>query len=209
MFVKRLVVGVIDTNCYIIGEKDGVGAVIDPGGDAGKILKVIEDENIDLKYIINTHGHFDHIVANREIKNKTGAGILIHEEDKDFLTDPAKNFAGPNNPGVTSPKADRFLKNGDKIKIGNISFAIIHTPGHSPGSISLYSQEQNTLFSGDTIFSMGVGRVDLPGGSREALFATIEEKILALPAGTIVFPGHGGRTTIGDFKTNIWEQIGI
>ena len=210
LFIKKVNPGKYFANCYIIGKQGSCGAVIDPGDDACDILKIIDNMKLDIKFIINTHGHFDHIGANSVIKEETGAQILIHKSEEDFLTNPDKNlssFMGKFK--VTGPEADRLLKDGEEIKIGAIKLNVLHTPGHSPGSISLYSKEKNVLFSGDTIFSMGVGRTDFPHSSQEQLSLSIKTSLLTLPAQTVVFPGHGEKTTIDDFRANIWERINL
>ncbi len=208
MLIEKVNTGNYFTNCYIVGEEEGYGAVIDPGSDAEEILQVIEDININILYIINTHAHFDHIGANLEVKKETGAEILIHEQEQEFLVNPGKNLSElMGNLEITSSKADRLLKAGEKIEIGKIILEVFHTPGHSPGGISLYNKKENVIFSGDTIFKMGVGRTDFPGSSKEQLSKSIKEKLLCLPEKTDVYPGHGEKTTIGDFKANVWERV--
>ncbi len=210
MIIKKVNPGKYYANCYIIGEKGSCGAVIDPGDNARDILKIINSMDLDLKFIINTHGHFDHIGANSVIKEETDAQILIHKDDRNFLTDPDKNLSSfMGELKITGPSADRLLADGEEIQIGAIKLNVLHTPGHSPGSISLYSKKENVLFSGDTIFSMGVGRTDFPHSSQKQLSLSIEKRLLTLPAQTLVYPGHGEKTTIDDFRANIWERINL
>lgn len=202
-------VGVNFTNCYLIGKKDGNAIVIDPGDDLEKIMALIDKNNLNVEKIINTHGHFDHITANSELKEKTNADIYIHEKDKEALVNPDKNLSthlGQNNL-VKLKEADHTLAEGDIIGIEDYKFKVLHTPGHSPGSICLHDKDKQVLISGDTIFSMGVGRTDFPGCSQEELINSIENKLLNLPDETKVYPGHGQETTIGKFKLKVWERL--
>ena len=172
MKIKHLIVGELETNCYLLVSKDELG-IIDPGGEAEKILKEIEKAKVKPKYIINTHCHFDHILANEKIRKKTGAEILIHQAEKDFI-----NF-----------KIDRFLKEGDEIKIGESVLSVIHTPGHTKGSICLLGK--NFIFTGDTLFKDGYGRTDFPGGSQKESEESLEKLAKLLKPGMTVYPGHG------------------
>ena len=172
MNIEHLVVGPLLTNCYLVISKDEL-IIIDPGGEADKILKEINKIKAKPKYIINTHFHPDHTSENLRIKEETGAEILIHEKEKDFI-----DF-----------KADRFLKEEDKIKIGDSVFKIIHTPGHTPGGICLLGE--NIVFTGDTLFRDGYGRTDLPGGSPEDLKESLRKLSKLLKPNMIVYPGHG------------------
>ncbi|NLU49314.1 MAG: MBL fold metallo-hydrolase [Syntrophomonadaceae bacterium] len=197
MILKWLEVGAIAANCYVIGcEETLEGVVIDPGGSAQAILRVIKDLNLNIKYIINTHGHIDHIGANRQIKEATGAKILIHEDDAKMLTNPASNFSMFMGRNITSPGADEFLRDGDIIKIGNtVELEVIHTPGHSRGGVCL--KTDNMIFAGDTLFAGSIGRTDFPGGSYKTLIESIKEKILCYDDDVVVYPGHGPATTVG------------
>ncbi|MGE5405392.1 MAG: MBL fold metallo-hydrolase [Candidatus Saccharibacteria bacterium] len=203
MIAKRLIVGMLGANCFIFGcEETREAAVIDPGGSAEHILQVINEENLNVKYIINTHGHIDHIAANGQIKEATGAEILIHEADSMMLTSDIANgsmiFLGLS---ITSPAPDRFIKDGDVIKVGNtIEFEVIHTPGHSLGGVTL--KLENYLICGDTLFFLGIGRTDLPGGSLETLIKSIKERILCFDDETLCLPGHGQVTNVGYERTN-------
>ncbi len=202
-------VGVNFTNCYLIGKKNSKAIVIDPGDEIDKIMALVEKNNVEVEKIINTHGHFDHISANNELKEKTNAEIYIHEKDKEALINPEKNLSthlGQKNL-VELKEADHILREGDTVEIEDYSFEVLHTPGHSPGSISLYDSNKKILISGDTIFSMGVGRTDFPGCSQEELINSIENKLLTLPDETKVYPGHGQETTIGKFKVKVWERL--
>jgi glyoxylase-like metal-dependent hydrolase (beta-lactamase superfamily II) len=197
MILKGLEVGGMGSNCYIIAcEETMEGAVIDPGGDPTTIMKVVNSEKIKVKYIINTHGHIDHIGGNAKIKELTGAEILIHGNDAKMLTSSVANYSLLMGRSITSPAADRLLKDGDVIKIGKtVELQVIHTPGHTPGGICL--KTGNILFSGDTLFAGSIGRTDFPGGSYKTLINSITEKLMPLDDSVIVYPGHMQSTTIG------------
>jgi glyoxylase-like metal-dependent hydrolase (beta-lactamase superfamily II) len=195
----KLEVGNIGTNCYIIYCEDThKAAVIDPGGNHEEILSIIESEKLDVEYIINTHGHADHIAANGKIKQATRANILIHADDEDMLTDAQKNLSLFMGKEILSPPADHLLHNNEQISIGNITLEIMHTPGHTPGGICL--KYGNTVFSGDTLFSESIGRTDFPGGSYSQLINSVKNKLMILPDDVIILPGHGPDTNIG------WER---
>ncbi len=196
MIVQRVCVGLLQTNCYIVGCEDTKeGAIIDPGGDAKRILAEVERLGLEIKYVINTHGHFDHTLANKEVVKATGAPLAIHSADAPTLTKGGGAFFF----GImskASPPADTMLEEGQVLTIGKIELKVLHTPGHSPGSICLYSEEEGVLFDGDVLFNMGMGRYDLPGGDYRVLMDSIH-RLLALPDETTVYPGHGPPTTIG------------
>ncbi|WP_408954821.1 MBL fold metallo-hydrolase [Natroniella sp. ANB-PHB2] len=201
MFIKRLSVSSLDVNCYIVadeGTKEAV--VIDPGAEANKILEVVNNNELQVRYVINTHGHSDHIGANLDIIEATGAELLIHQDDAEFLRDPELNlscFIGQLGKELESPPADRLLREGEQIKVGNLIFKVIHTPGHTPGSMCL--RLEDILFSGDTLFAMGVGRVDLPRSSHQALKNSLT-KILAVEDNLKLYPGHGPSSTLEEAK---------
>jgi hydroxyacylglutathione hydrolase len=204
MIVERLVVGMLQCNCYLVGcENTKEGIVIDPGGDAPLILDRVEQLGLSIKQIVNTHGHIDHIAANRPVKEATGAPIAIHEDDAEWLVTDQGAYArmlGVLSPG---PPADVLLSEGDEISFGDESLQVIHTPGHSLGGISLVGD--GVVFCGDTLFAMGVGRVDLPGGSWETLMHSIQTRLFTMPDDTVAYTGHGAPTTIGREKqSNPW-----
>jgi len=201
MIVKGLVVGPLQVNCYLVGcEETKEGIVIDPGGDAPVILSQIHALELNIAYIINTHGHIDHVAANRSIKEATSAPIAIHRLDAPWLISPQGGLALIL--GVTpGPPADILLEEGDNIKFGRISLKVLHTPGHTTGGISLLGE--GDIFTGDALFNMGIGRTDLPGGDFKSLIESIRTKLFTLPEETVVYPGHGPITTIGrEKKTN-------
>ena len=199
MILERIVVGNLETNCYIFGSaKEKEVVIIDPGGSPELILSVLYGLTARARYIINTHGHMDHIAANRQIKRRTGAEICIHRADSEMLIDSRKNFSDLMVTPVTSPPADRLLNDGDVINVGELKLKVIHTPGHSPGGISLVSD--GLVFTGDTLFAGSVGRWDFPGASYNLLLASVRNKLLVLDEDMIVYPGHGPVSNIGTEK---------
>ena len=195
VIIKKLVVGPFASNCYIVSsELTKEGMIIDPGDEARQILKGVKNWQLDIKFIVVTHGHIDHIGAVREVKEATGAEVGIHANDAPFLQGQQVNM-GFGSFYQTPLAADRLLKGGDNINAGDLHFLVLHTPGHSPGGICLLGQ--GVLFTGDTLFNCGIGRADLPGGSHSQLLSSIHTKLMILPDDTIVYPGHGPETTIG------------
>lgn len=183
------------TNTYLVWDENSRQAmIIDPAAPDKILLEEIKNLKLDLKYIINTHGHGDHIAGNQLIKDSFPAPLCIHEADAAKLTDIKLNFSEFWNADIVSPPADVLFEDGDKITLGNHEVIVIHTPGHSQGSICLLVE--GLLFSGDTLFSKGIGRTDLTGGNYEMLISSIKDKLFKLPDETIVLPGHGPDTTI-------------
>lgn len=202
MYIKHIEIGSMAANCFLIGCEDTKDALIlDPGGNPERILKEISNGGWQVRYIVNTHGHSDHIGANGQLKEKTQAKILIHADDAAMLVDPFKNLSSfiGFKWKLDGPAADRTLQEGDTIEVGNtVKLKVIHTPGHTLGSISLY--QDGHLFAGDTLFAYGIGRTDFPGGSYEAIMESIHEKLLIYPDETIVYPGHNTFATLGQIK---------
>ncbi len=196
MLLKTITVGPLGVNCYLIAcEKTKAGAVIDPGDDAPIILNAIQENNLDMKYILLTHGHVDHLAHLTKIKQETGAQFLMHSQDEFLLKGlfaQALMF-GLSNPG--NPKPDRFLSEGEIIALGELQIKVLHTPGHSPGSVTFYVEDK--LFVGDLIFSGSIGRTDLPKGDYQTLIDSVQKKIFTLPDETKIYPGHGSNTMVG------------
>ena len=190
MLIKQMIVGSMAVCCYVVGCKETNKAVIiDPGGNEADILSLCDKEKMAVEYIVNTHGHPDHVCGNARIKKATGARIVMHEADAAFFSRPevTEYFSML---GLTpSPPADKLVKDGDTIDFGTISLQVLHTPGHTPGGICLYLSPH--LFTGDTLFAGGVGRTDFPGGDTNIMMRSIQEKLLSLPPDTVVWPGHG------------------
>ena len=202
MYVKQFEVSPMSVFCYLVGcEKTGEAIVIDPAAKFDLILKEAKDAGLTIGQIVNTHGHVDHIMGNKEMKEKTGALIVIHEEDAAAITDVSAYKLMMFN-AKASPPADRTVSEGDSIKFGDETLRVIHTPGHSAGAICLYTE--GLVFTGDTLFVEAVGRTDLPGGSWKVLYTSITEKLFTLDDATVVLPGHNyGRrptSTIGHEK---------
>lgn len=197
MILKGIEISAMAVNCYIVGcEETRQVAVIDPGGNPRAILAMLKQDNLQAQYIINTHGHIDHIGANRAIKEATDAKILIHPADAKMLTSTAANFSFLMGTKVTSPAADQFINDGDIIKIGNtVELEVIHTPGHSAGGVCLKTGD--IIFVGDTLFYGSIGRTDFPGGSHKQLINAIKTRLLVYSDETVCYPGHGPATTIG------------
>ena len=199
LIIKELVVGPLMANCFICGcSKTKEAVVIDPGGDANTILLSLADSKLKAKYIINTHGHFDHVSANGKMKDATGADILIHPLDAPMLEKLSSNAAFFGVSVENSPPCDQTLEEGDTVSFGDITLKVIHTPGHTPGGISLYTN--GVVFVGDTLFAGSIGRTDFPGGDFSTLISSIKTKLFKMEDDIRVFSGHGPETSIGTEK---------
>jgi len=186
-------------NCFICGcDKTKEAVVIDPGGDADRILLALADSRLQVKYIINTHGHFDHVGGNGKMKHATGAEILIHPFDAPMLGSLASNAAIFGIAVENSPPCDRVIEEGEIVSFGEIALEVIHTPGHTAGGISLFTDK--ILFVGDTLFAGSIGRTDFPGGDFNTLISSIQTKLFKMNDDVRVFTGHGPETTIGTEK---------
>jgi hydroxyacylglutathione hydrolase len=201
MIHEVLPVGMLGCNCSVIGDEISREAiVIDPGDDVSKIIAIVERNHLTVKMIVITHAHIDHIGGAEKLRAHTGAPVYMHEADK-MLSDRLDMQAAwlgiktPRDPGIDKP-----AREGDIIRAGSIEAHVLHTPGHTPGSISLYLPLENKIIAGDTLFQGSVGRTDLPGGDTAQISRSIRAKLYTLPEETIVFPGHGDTTTIGEEK---------
>ncbi|MDI6781395.1 MAG: MBL fold metallo-hydrolase [bacterium] len=202
MQLYTLVVGDLRVNCYIIAQENASECVIiDPGEDGERILRLLKEKELDPVYIINTHGHIDHIGANSFIARQTGAKILIHQNDERMLHDPISNLSSFLGNHKITPQADRILKDGDVLDVSGMIIEILHTPGHTKGGICL--KICNCVFTGDTLFAGGIGRTDLPDGSYKTLMESINKKLMVLDDETIIYPGHGESSTIG--RERMWK----
>jgi glyoxylase-like metal-dependent hydrolase (beta-lactamase superfamily II) len=193
----------MQANCYLLECEETLSAVvIDPGDDADVILNILEERKLNLELIINTHGHVDHIAANSDLKQKTNAQLCIHKLDADMIVNPQKNLSSFIGRAISSSPASKILKDGDILEAGMISLKVIHTPGHSPGSICLLTDE--AIFTGDLLFAGSIGRYDFPGSSYEQIINSLK-KIMELDDNIEVYPGHGPITTIGEERsTNLF-----
>ena len=202
--IIQTVTGAYQVNTYIVSCPETKACVIiDPGGDADKILQLLRENVLQAQCILNTHGHADHILANMELKKALDVPVGMHREDVLFFSRPDIRKRSEKELGLTAPgAADRMLEDGEIIKVGTVEIQVLHTPGHTPGSVCFLVGDN--LFTGDTLFVGDVGRTDLTGGSLQTLLQSIKEKILVLPKETTVWPGHNyGETPT---STLAWEM---
>lgn len=207
MILQMLTVGPFGSNCYIVGsEKTKEGIIIDPGAEPEAILNAVRDLELKITMIVVTHGHADHTAAVGEVKKAFNVPFAVHADEVSGLHEVSKYI--PTLFGTKMaplPAPDKLLNEGDIIKVGEFSFKVLHTPGHSPGGISLAGN--GVVFSGDTLFNYGIGRTDFPGSSYDALMESIRTKLMTLPDKTIVLSGHGPETTIGmERRSNPWAR---
>lgn len=206
MVFEQFVVGMLQTNCYLLGDPHTKQAVvIDPGGDCERIVRHIQELDFKLVAILNTHGHFDHVLDAWKLQKRLGGKIYMNPKDESLLSDPMVGMGAFFGSASTPPaaKIDQPLKEGDLLSFGSIKLEVLETPGHTPGHISLYFPGAKIIFVGDTLFAGSIGRTDFPGGSFDALIRSVREKIFPLPGETIVYPGHGPETTVErEKKTN-------
>ena len=197
LMVKGIVVGVFAENCWVIGSRrTREGIVIDPGDQAEDILHMAKEMGINVKLIANSHSHVDHILGVRDVQAATGAQFLMHPNEVEGARAAgamAARFTGKE--ALPPPDPDRLLADGDVVEVDGLKLQVLHTPGHTQGSLSFYTE--GMLFSGDTLFQGSIGRTDLPGGNFEQEMASIVDKLMALPDDTVVLPGHMQETSIG------------
>lgn len=194
-------VGPLEVNCYVIWDEDtGDAVVIDPGGDEEEIRKELREARVEVRYIVNTHGHFDHVGGNAALKAALKAPVAIHREDAPMLAYAHEQaiLFGVKTPEQPSP--DILLEDGAELVAGKVRLKVIHTPGHTRGGVCLYYEREGVLFTGDTLFAGSVGRTDFEGGSFDELMASIRDRILPLGDDVKIMPGHGPASTIGEEK---------
>ncbi len=201
MILEGFPVGPIQANCYIVGdEATRKGVVIDPGDEVPRILSRIREHQLDVVYILNTHGHFDHVGGNKELKEATGAQIAIHPEDAPNLERLVESAAVWGMRAENSPPPDLLLADGQILTAGGLTFKVLHTPGHSRGSVSFVLDDAQLIFTGDLIFAGSIGRTDFPGGDYNTLIRSVREKIFPLGDEYRILSGHGPVTTVGQEK---------
>lgn len=199
MLVHKLTLGLFGVNNFIIHSPNSTKAIlIDACDDPQSILEKIADLKLELIYLINTHGHGDHIAGNEEIIKHTGAKLMIHPLDEPYLSNPGLNLSSFMGIELKSPLPDRLLNEGDIVELDDLQLEVLHTPGHTPGNITLVAD--GLAFVGDVIFRESIGRTDFPGSSHQQLIETIQTKIYTLPDNTILYNGHGPETTVGHEK---------
>lgn len=203
MIFETLEVGPLGVNCFILGcATSHEGVVIDPGGDVDKIVAIVHKHDLKIRYIINTHGHFDHVGGNLQAVRAFGAPLLIHESDAAMLSRAAEVAGMYGMQGENSPAPDSFLAEDTEIVFGSHRIKVLHTPGHTQGGCCLYLEAEKKVITGDTLFADSIGRTDLPGGAHEQLLQSIRSKLFTLSDNVTAYPGHGPHTTIGHEKRN-------
>ena len=204
MIFETIVVGPLGVNCFILGDRESnEGVVVDPGADGDEVLAAVKRHGLKIKYVVNTHGHFDHVGANRQVVEATGGELLIHPDDLTLLTMASRSGQKYGLRVEDSPAPSGHLGDGTRLEFGASSIQVLHTPGHTQGGCCLYLAGENLVITGDTLFAESVGRTDLPGGDHAQLIAAIKTKLMPLPDDTVVWPGHGPSSTIGrERRTN-------
>ena len=201
MIIKSYQTGPLDVNTYVlIDEKTKKAALIDVGGKIKEIMTDLQKEGFSAEFILNTHGHFDHIFGEKEAQDLYNLPVYIHKNDKPLVEHLKEQLMMWGMPDVEPPTITKTFEDGDIIELGELKIKVLHTPGHTPGGVGFYCE--NTLFSGDSLFYHSIGRTDLPFGNHKDLVNSVKEKFLSLPDDTRVLPGHETETTIGDEKVN-------
>jgi hydroxyacylglutathione hydrolase len=203
MILEMLTVSPFQENCYVIGdEESGVGAVVDPGDEAARIALAVEQTGLDVASIIVTHAHIDHVGAVAALVDEYACPVLMHAEAEPMLKQLPTQAMMMGLKFGKVPAVDRYIGDEEVIEVGDLRLRSLYTPGHAPGHLAFYVEDEGLVLSGDALFAGSVGRVDLPGGSMEILMRSIEERLLTLPDETRVFPGHGPQTEIGYERTS-------
>ncbi len=199
MKLNTLVVGPLEENCYIVYDEESKKAlIVDPGAEAAHIIAMIEEESLQPQLIVNTHGHWDHVGAVTELKEKYGIPFYLHADDEEWLREPLCHLLGQ---GTTSAvTVDHTIDDGTVLMLGDEPLRVIHTPGHTKGGCVLWLENANIAFTGDTLFKGTIGRTDFPGGSYEDILTSVQKKMVALPDQCVVYPGHGPKSTMA------WER---
>jgi len=210
MKIDRLILGEFETNCYVVrADESALGClIVDAGLDAGDLIEFLKQHQLAPAAVILTHGHADHIAGLAALRQHySGIRVYIHQSDAELLDDPGANLSLLAGAMFTAEPADVLLEDGNTVEEAGINLKVLHTPGHTPGGICLYSEPDGVVFVGDTLFADSVGRTDFPGGDMDQLVESIRRQLFTLPDGTAVYPGHGMRTTIGrEKRTNPFLQ---
>jgi len=199
MKIDRLILGAYETNCYVLRNSDADNdcLVIDPGLDAGALIDFLKEQKLNPVAVILTHGHIDHIAGLAALRSQfPDIKVYIHKLDAEMLTEPQMNLSVMSGAGFSTEPEDVALEQDSVIEQAGVKLLVLHTPGHTPGGISLYSKDHSTAFVGDTIFAGSIGRTDFPGGSMSQLLDSVKEKLFTLPDETKLYPGHGPATTV-------------
>jgi hydroxyacylglutathione hydrolase len=199
MIIERFIVGMLQTNCFLLGDPQTRQAVvIDPGGDADKIANRIEELGLSLSAILNTHGHYDHVMDAWTLQKRLGGEIYLHQKDQPLLQDSMVGMGSFFASISQAPKMkiDHGLKENDVLEFGSIRLHVFETPGHTQGHVAFHFSDAGIIFVGDTLFAGSIGRTDFPGGSFDQLISSVQQKIFPLKGETIVYPGHGPKTTV-------------
>jgi hydroxyacylglutathione hydrolase len=205
MQIDNLILGGYQTNCYVLRKNDAAQdcLIIDPGLEAEELLEFLDEQKLNPIAVVLTHGHIDHIAGVAALRNLfPEIKVYIHNLDAEMLTEPINNLSVMTGMTFVTEPEDVSLKEGDIIALAGVKLLVLHTPGHTPGGISLYSKQDGVVFVGDTLFADSIGRTDFPGGSMSQLLASVREKLFTLPGETKVYPGHGPATTIAAEKAH-------
>jgi hydroxyacylglutathione hydrolase len=203
MILEMLTVGPFQENCYIIGdEESGVGAIVDPGDEAARIAMAVEKTGLEIGSIILTHAHVDHVGSVVALVDEHSCPVLMHAEAEPMLKELPTQAIMMGMRFGRVPTVDRYVQDDEVLEVGDLGLRSLYTPGHAPGHLAFYVEDEGLVLSGDALFAGSIGRVDLPGGSMEVLMRSIEERLLTLPDETVVYSGHGPRTTIGNERTS-------
>jgi hydroxyacylglutathione hydrolase len=205
MKIDYLILGGYQTNCYVLRQNDAAQdcLIIDPGLEADELLELLEEQKLNPLAVILTHGHIDHIAGVTALRSRfPEIKLYIHKLDVEMLSEPMINLSTMTGAGFTTEPEDVSLQDGDVIDLAGVKLLVLHTPGHTPGGISLYSKEAGVVFAGDTLFADSIGRTDFPGGSMSQLLNSVRLKLFTLPEKTEVYPGHGPATTIAAEKAH-------
>lgn len=198
MQIKTVVTGQLEENCHLIWDDEKRCLVVDPGDDFDRIWEVISEEGLFVETIALTHGHYDHVGAVNELRQKTDAKVIAHEEEQALILNPQISLSYYFKPDFPTPVVDSYVREGDTVTVGSLSFIVMHTPGHTQGGMCLYTD--GVIFSGDTVFFGTLGRWDFPTGDLTKLVHSITKRIFSLPSNTVIYSGHGPKTTVGNEK---------